>query len=168
MPGDGHETYRYPKGKPLPLKILDTFLLRVPIVVIAGILIIDSRRWLWFVPLVLVFVVLIFINRKLLQHYVSTGRAVPIPRSLVVVRYQNGKPAPILALRIAFVADVAMMLVFGLAPFTHETAKIGVIGLIALLIGISVAYIFVERHYVRKGVALEVEIHFPETPPKAD
>jgi hypothetical protein len=159
------ETYRYPKGKPLPLKILNA-ITSVPAIVIPWVLVIESRRWLWSVPLAVLLVALTFVSRKLFAHYEFMGRAVPIPQSWVVVRYKNGRPTPIVALGIAFVADVAMMLIFGLAPFTHETAKIGVISLVLLLIGMGGAYIFIERHYVRTGVAREVKVHYPPSAPK--
>jgi predicted membrane protein len=165
MPG-GHKTHEYPKGKPLLLTVFDV--LNLPVVVILGVFIIDSRCWFWLAPLAVLFAALTFVHRKLLEHYVSTGQAVPIPRSVVVVRYYHGTPTGIRALRLAFVADVAMMLIFGLAPFADRTAKVGVICLVLLLFGIAIAYIFVERHYVRKGIAGEVEVQVSGSPPKPD
>jgi hypothetical protein len=145
-------THNYPRGKPLPLVLLD--------VGMAGVV----GLWVFLVPghwtraigVIGAFLLVAFIGGHLTRRYERTGKAVPIPRTRVIVKFSKGLPQPMVAMRLAFFLTVAFMLVFGFAPFTDSTAKVGIIACVFALIGIAISNFALERHYVNTGRALEM------------
>jgi hypothetical protein len=145
-------THNYPQGKPIGLVLVD--------IGIAGVV----GMWAFLVPghwtraigVIGAFLLVAFIGGKLTRRYERTGQAVPIPRPRAIVRFSGGLPLPMLAMRVAFFALVALMLVFGLAPFTDSTAKAGVIACIFAMIVTAVSNVVLERHYVSTGRAQEM------------
>jgi hypothetical protein len=75
----------------------------------------------------------------------------------VMVRFPEGFPAPLLAVRVAFLVVVGLMLMFGLGPFRFEVGKNGIIGCVFALVAVAVANVLLERHYMKIGRATEVE-----------
>lgn len=158
MPGGGRRTHEYPQGKPLLLTLTDTAFASL-FVVVTGIcvLVFGLNGWVSFAPGVAIFIAYTVARSLLLTRYERTGEAVPLNRLSVVVKYPHGFPKAMLAARLAFFVVVAVMLVFGIAPFPFDTAKRGVIGCVFGLIGVAVLNLFLEAHYVRAGRASEVE-----------
>ena len=69
-------------------------------------------------------------------------------------RFVNRTPTPILALRFGFFVVVAMMIIFGVGPFSDTVAKRGVFGSAVGLCMIGLLYAILYRHYVRTGRAI--------------
>lgn len=63
-----------------------------------------------------------------------------------------------LVARLAFFVTVTAMIVLGVAPVPESTARIGIIACVFTLIGAAVLNFALERHYVNKGVAKEIEV----------
>jgi hypothetical protein len=117
-----------------------------------------SQSWVRSLPFLALLVVFVFIQSRLLQIYEKSGQAVPIARSRTIIKFVNGKPAPILALRNAFFVIAAMMIVFGVAPFVDRTARIGIIGCVLSLFMVGLLHVALELHYVNTGRAKEIPI----------
>src|SRR5438552_1937809 len=121
MPG-GRKTHNFPYGKPLSVVVTEIAFTAAGIVwMFVGL----SRGWRVEVTFVAVFVSILLLHSKLIGNYERTGRAVPIRRQRVVVRFHAGLPAPMLAARMSFFVAVAIMLFFGLTPIAEATAMIG-------------------------------------------
>jgi len=152
----GRKTHEFPNGRPLPLTLLTLSYAAVVLLTIAFVH--PSGGFRQFLPSVTALVAIALAHRKLMVYYERIGKAVPVPCSVVVVKYPNGLPVTIIALRVAFFGVVGMMLFFGLAPVADKTARVGIIYSIFVLIAIAVAYIAVERRYVRIGRADEAKV----------
>jgi hypothetical protein len=63
-----------------------------------------------------------------------------------------------LAARLAFFVTVAITVVFGVAPVADSTARIGIIGFVFALIGVTVLNLALEHHYVNTGHAKEMDV----------
>ena len=152
MPGGYGKTHDYPQGKPFPLVLLN-----IAIAIV-------FPMWLFLVPghlpriFGIVVILLVFISTKLDRRCEKTGRAVPIPRPRVVVKFPQGLPSLMLTARIAFFVTVAIMVVFGVAPMPDSTARVGIIACVFALFGVAVLNIALEHHYVRTGRATEVDV----------
>jgi uncharacterized membrane protein YhaH (DUF805 family) len=147
-------THDYPHGKPFPLALLDivmTALVGLWVFLVPG-------HWPRAMAIIAVFLVIALISTRLHRHYEQTGEAVRIPRPRVVVRFSQGLPVPMLAVRFAFFVGVAIMVVFGVAPVADSTARIGIIASVFALIGVAVLNLALERHYVNTDHAKEIDV----------
>jgi hypothetical protein len=150
----GHRrTHEFPHGTPFPLVLLYTanaVLVGLWVFLVPG-------HWPRAIAIISVFLVLAVIVTKLVRHYERTGQAVRISRPTVVVKFSQSLPAPMMAARLAFFVIVAVMIVLGVAPVADSTARTGIIACVFLLIGVVVANLSLERHYVNTGHAKEVD-----------
>ena len=62
-----------------------------------------------------------------------------------------------LVARMAFFITVAVMILFGTAPFGDTTARRGIIGCVFALAGVAAWNLILEAHYVKTGIAKEVD-----------
>lgn len=146
-------THTYPQGKPFPLVLLDIGMAGVVglwVIVVPG-------HWTRAIGVIGTFLVFVFISGQFTRHYERTGQAVPIPLQGIIVQFTGALPRPMLAMRLAFFVAVAVMFVFGFAPFTDSTAKAGIIACVFALIGIALSNVALQRHYVDTGRAQEVD-----------
>jgi len=147
------KTHDYPHGVPLPLKLLS---------IVGGVL---ALAWLFLLPghwwravyILAAFVVLATVIGKLHTHYEQTGQAVRIPQKRIVTEFTHGLPTAMLAARTAFFLTVAIMILFGTAPFRDTTARHGIIGCVFALIAVAVWNLVLEAHYVKTGIATKVD-----------
>ena len=147
-------THDYPHGKPFPLILLS---IGMAVVVLAWVFLVPGH-WPRAIAIIAAFLAIAFIDTKLHRHYERTGQAVRIPRPRVVVKFSQGLPVPVLAVRSAFFVTVALMILFGVAPFGDSTARIGIIVCVFALIGVAALNIALESHYVHTGVAKELHV----------
>jgi hypothetical protein len=149
----GRKTHDYPKGKPLPLWLSQIGYAAAFIFVI----IFGSHGWIRGLPFVALMVAFLFLHSSLIRRYERSGRAIPIARpKTTVVKFVDGTPTPILALRYAYFVLVALMILFGLAPFADRTARIGIIGCVLALFILAGLYIAFMWHYINTGRAKEI------------
>src|SRR5215468_2327228 len=142
------KTHDYPHGVPLPLKLLS---------IVGGVL---ALAWLFLLPghwwravyILAAFVVLATVSGKLHTHYEQTGQAVPIPQKRIVTEFPRGLPRSMLVARMAFFITVAVMILFGTAPFGDTTARRGIIGCVFALAGVAAWNLILEAHYVKTGI----------------
>jgi hypothetical protein len=157
----GRKTHDYPHGRPFPI-----FLLNVAMGITAVLWVIfASRSWVHAVAVFVLFLVIVFIDSRLHKTYERTGYAVRIARPNTVVRFVNGLPVPILALRYAFFVIVAVLLALGLAPVTFATAKVGIIGCILSLFAVAILHLLLEFHYINTGRAKNMDPSRPSATP---
>lgn len=64
-----------------------------------------------------------------------------------------------LVARSAFFVTVATMFVFGLAPVPEMIARRGIIGCVFALIAVAILNLSLERKYVERGRAVEVDVN---------
>jgi hypothetical protein len=148
------KTHNYPYGKPFPLVLLD-----IVMAVLVGLWVfLIPGHWPRAIAIVAVFLVIAFISTKLHEHYERTGQAVRISRPRVVALFSQGRPVPMLAVRLTFFITVAIMVAFGVAPVADSTARIGIIVCVFALIGVAVLNFALERHYVNTGPAKEINV----------
>jgi membrane protein implicated in regulation of membrane protease activity len=138
-------THDYPYGRPFPLVLLE---IAMAILLLSWVVFVPGH-WTRAIGLIAAVLVLALINTKLLRRYEQTGQAVRIPRPKVVARFPHGLPVSMLAARLAFFVSIAVMIVFGVAPVAHSTARIGIVVCVFALIGVAVLNLVLERHYVR-------------------
>lgn len=149
----GRKTHDYPNGKPLPLWLCDIALGTTVVLW----LVFSSHSWLRGLPFVGLFVALGFAYSNLLSRYEKSGRAVRIAqRPTTVIKFVDGKPAPIRAMRYTYFILAGLMILFGVAPFTDRTARIGIIACVLALFVLAGAYVALEQHYVSTGKAREI------------
>jgi hypothetical protein len=153
MPG-GRKTHDYPFGIPFRLVLVNIAALGVGVLWV----IVAFGSWSRTVGIIALFVALVFINSKLHQAYERTGQAVPIPRDPAVVKFVNGMPGPLFALRAAFFVGAASLVVFGVAPLAAATTKIGMIGSVISLVLIGILNVALEQYYVHIGRGKEVPV----------
>lgn len=148
------KTHDYPHGKPFPLILLD---IAIAAVLLAWVFVVPGH-WPRAIGLIAAFLVIAFVGAKLDTLYERTGQAVRISRPRVVAQFSHRLPVPMLAARSAFFVTVALMLLFGVAPVADATGRVGIIVCVLVLIVVSAINIAVERHYVRIGIAKEVDM----------
>jgi len=150
------KTHDFPYGKPLALLLAEIAFIAAFLVwgFLGGV----SRGWRGYATLVALLISIQFLYSKLIGTYERNGRAVPIKRSRVRVRYPSGLPALMLAVRLSFFAAVAIMLFMGLGPVPESIAKIGIIGCVFGLVAVAGLSIALERYYVSRGRAIEVDV----------
>lgn len=150
----GGKTHDYPHGIPFPILISNVG------AVIVGFVWVFAVPGHWSrAPIVLgIFFVLALIRGKFLKHYEKTGDAVRIHRPLILTKFPNGRPTPMLLARIAFFVAVAAMVAFGIAPIAESTAKAGIVGCVFVLIGVAAVNIALERHYATTNRATDIDL----------
>jgi hypothetical protein len=148
------KTHDFPQGRPFPLVLLG---IGMAVVLLAWVFLVPGHwpRAIWIIA---VFVALAFIDAKLHTLYERTGQAVRIPRPKILTRFSHGLPVPMLIARSAFFVTVALMILFGVAPFADSTARIGIIVCVFVLIGIAALNVGLERYYGHTGVAQEFDV----------
>lgn len=149
MPG-GRKTHDFPSGTPVPIVLIHI------VVVIVGILwvVSFSKGWKFAIAASAGWIGVILISHKLVRLYERRELAVPIPRSQVKpVRFPAGVPAPMLALRLAFIIVALLMFGFGLAPMSLARAKLGIVGCVVGLFMLAILNVALEFHYVKTGRA---------------
>jgi hypothetical protein len=105
----GRKTHEFPHGRPRPLTVNE---ICFPVAMIATMVFgATLEGWRRFVPFGAVLFVLLFAHSLLLRHYERTGRAMPIKRERIVVRYVKGLPVPIVLARASLFATAAIMLI---------------------------------------------------------
>jgi hypothetical protein len=147
------KTHHYPHGVPIPRKLPG---------IVGGVL---ALAWVFLVPghwwraiyILAALVVVAGLSGRLHRHYEETGQAVRIPQKSIVTEFPRGLPRPMLAARIAFFITVGMMIFLGTAPFADTTARRGIIVCVFALIGVAVWNLALEAHYVKTGIATEVD-----------
>jgi hypothetical protein len=153
MPGY-RKTHNYPHGKPAPLVLLE-----IAMAVLCA-------AWVFLVPghapraigAIFAFLLIVWGHTNLHRRYERIGQAVPIPRQKVVVAFPKGLPVPVLMLRGAFFAIVAIMVALGILPVATSTARAGIITCVFALIGVAALNLVLEHHYVNTGrTALQPE-----------
>ena len=154
MPGGGRRTHDFPYGKPVPLILVE---IGFPIAFIVSASKFGFRDWRSAAPTLAIVVFYLVTYWLLNRHYERLGRALPRNRLNVVVRFPEDFPKPLLGTRIAFFIVVGAMLVFGIGPFSFDTVKNGIIGCVFALVGVAVANVLLEWHYVKAGRAVNVE-----------
>ena len=147
-------THDYPQGKPFPLILLSV---GTAVVLLAWVFLVPGH-WPRAIGIMAAFLAIAFIDAKLHTHYERTGQAVRISRPRVVAKFSHRLPAPMLAARSAFFVTVALMIMFGIAPFSDSTARLGIIVCVFALIGVAAMNVALERHYVHTGVAKELDV----------
>ena len=147
-------THDYPHGKPFPLILLS---IGMAVVLLAWVFLVPGH-WPRAIGIIAAFLAIAFIDAKLHTRYERTGQAVRISPPRIVAKFSHGLPVPMLAARSAFFVAVALMILFGVAPFADSTARIGIIVCVFALIGVAALNIALERHYVNTGVAKELDV----------
>ena len=147
-------THDYPHGKPFPLILLS---FGTAVVLLAWVFLVPGH-WPRAIGIIAAFLAIAFIDAKLHTRYEQTGHAVRISRPRIVAKFPHRLPVPMLAARSAFFVAVALMILFGVAPFADSTARIGIIVCVFTLIGVAALNIAFERHYVHTGVAKELDV----------
>lgn len=158
MPVGGRTTHSFPNGTPLPIWLLT---IGVFVAVVFFMIFTDGLAW-WYrasaigIPIVAYSIA----YSRLVLRYEQTGRAVRLPRRpSLIVRYPSGLPRPMLVARSAFFVTVATMFVFGLAPVPEMIARRGIIGCVFALIAVAILNLSLERKYVERGRAVEVDVN---------
>jgi uncharacterized BrkB/YihY/UPF0761 family membrane protein len=116
-----------------------------------------SSQALRAVTYVLFFAAGSFVYATCLTHYEQTGRAVRLPDHWTRTEY-GSLPKPVLAVRIAFVATVAVMLVFGFAPMRESTAWDGIIATVLTMVALGLLSVLLEEYYVNIGRAQRIRV----------
>lgn len=165
MPGGGRRTHDFPHGKPVPLILVE---IAFAISFIASASTFGFRDWRGAAPTLAIVVAYLVAYSVLIRRYERLGRAVRRNNLNVVVRFPEGFPKPLLGTRIAFFVVVGVMLVFGIVPFPFEVVKKGIISCVFALIGVAVANVLLEWHYVKAGRAVNIEfIRKPKENPRS-
>jgi hypothetical protein len=154
MLGGGRRTHDFPHGKPFFLTFIEIAFVISFIISAASF---GFEGWRSAAPTLALFVAYVVTHSLVVRHYERTGQAVRRRTVNVMVRFLKGFPKPLLAARVAFFVVVGLMLMFGVGHFRFEVAKNGIIGCVFGLVGVAVANVLLERHYVRVRRATEVE-----------
>lgn len=147
-------THDYPQGKPFPLILVG---IGTAVMLLAWVFLVPGH-WSRAIGIIAAFLGIAFIDAKLHTRYERTGQAVRISRPRIVSKFSHGLPVPMLMARSAFFVTVALMIMFGMAPFSEWTARFGIIVCVFALIGVAVLNVALERHYVHTGVAKELDV----------
>jgi hypothetical protein len=150
------KTHDFPYGRPPALLLAEVAFIGAFLVwgFLGGV----SHGWRGWAALVALLIVIEFLYSKLLGAYESNGRAVPLKRPRIAIRYSSGLPLPMLAVRFSFFAAVVVMLFMGLGPVAESTARIGIIGCVFGMVAVAGLSTALERHYIRTGRAIEVDV----------
>jgi type IV secretory pathway VirB2 component (pilin) len=154
MPCGGRRTHDFPHGRPFFLTFIE---IAFSISFIISAVSFGFENWHSAAPTLALFVAYVVTYSLAVRRYERTGQAVRRRTVNVMVRFPEGFPAPLLAVRVAFLVVVGLMLMFGVGPFRFEVAKNGIIGCVFALVAVAVANVLLERHYMRIGHATEVE-----------
>ena len=73
-----------------------------------------------------------------------------------MVKFVDGTPRPIVALRYGYFVLAGLMILFGVAPFADRTARMGIIACVLGLFILAGVYIALEWRYVNAGRAKEI------------
>jgi hypothetical protein len=153
MPFGGRRTHDFPHGRPFFLTFIEIAF--AILLIISGISFgFENLRSA--APTVALLVAYVVTYSLVIRRYERTGEAVRRRTVNVMVRFPEGFPAPLLAVR-AFLVVVGLMLTFGVGPFRFEVAKNGIIGCVFALVAVAVVNVLLERHYMKIGQATEVE-----------
>lgn len=149
MPGY-RKTHDFPGGKPLPLRLLGV----ADVVFFLVLVFLAGRGWPHAVAIIAIILLVAFAHLKLLRHYEEIGRAVPIPQAL---KFPNGIPGPLRALRYSFFVIVAVMLALGVTPIPDRIARNGIIAAVFALFAVGIAHALLEYRYVSLARESELE-----------
>jgi hypothetical protein len=154
MPGGGRRTHDFPHGRPFFLTFIE---IAFSISFIISAVSFGFENWHSAAPTLALFVAYVVTYSLVVRRYERTGQAVRRRTVNVMVRFPEGFPKPLLAARVAFFVVVGVMLLFGIGPFRFDVAKNGIIGCVLAVVGVAVANVLLERHYMKIGRATDVE-----------
>lgn len=115
-----------------------------------------SSGWHAAVPYIAVVILLLFLNSKRIRPHID--RALRSDEPLLVIDFIGGLPPAMIVVRIAFLLAVAAMLVFGVAPVSDATARVGIIACVLALFVIFIVDAALESHYVNSGRATQISV----------
>ena len=150
------KTHDFPYGKPIALLLAEVAFIIAFLVwgFLGGV----TRGWRGYTTLIALLIAMDFLYSKLIRAYERNGRALSIKRPRVRVEYPSGLPGLMLAVRFSFFAAIAIMLFMGLGSVPESTAKIGIIVCVFALVAVAGLSIALERYYVSRGRAIEVDV----------
>ena len=128
----------------------------------------------WVRSLAIVTLLLALLHVATRQHRMQDPGAQQVrisSSSIAIVRFADGMPVPLRALRAAFFLQAAAMVLFGISPLTERTAKTGMIVSVLGLVAIGFFNAALERHYLRTGRGQEMSFSSPsslEARPRSD
>jgi hypothetical protein len=145
-------THKYPRGKPVPLRLLDIALLA------AGLLwvVLAARSWLVAIGIAALFVCLAFLQARLIKSYERAGLAIPIERPKVSLGFTGRLLPPLRVLRYVYFILVGILVFFGLAPVSQQVARAGVISAVISLFVAAGAYIVLSWYYSGRNDSREL------------
>jgi hypothetical protein len=117
--------------------------------------------WLRAALFAIVTLIAIVLNARRVRAYFA-GRVTGRPD--IAIKFNGGLPAALLAMRIAFIAVVLVMAVFGFAPIRTSVARDGIVACVLALFLVGFSYMFIESHYIDTGRASVIKLS-DEQPP---
>jgi hypothetical protein len=142
----GRTRYRYPRGKPIPLRLIDG----VSAIAVVLWLVLARRGLRWGLAVFAAVLAIAIIDSKLHVVYEHNGHAIRIAEPQYRASFPHGIPIALRVLRYAFFAAAACLLGFGVAPIRFEVARIGMITSVLALFAVGLAHFLLELRYARK------------------